>query len=143
MYDWSNKLWGVMKDKGVSTYMLREKCSIDSKTIRRLKANMNMERQMLKKQFTKKDKRTNLEKEIDRVIEQMSSTEPNTDEYKAISENLEKLYKAKAHERIRNVSPDTIAVIAGNLLGIGLILGYEKANVITTKALGFVMKGRV
>lgn len=38
-----NKLWGVMKDKGVSTYMLREKCSIDSKTIRRLKANMNME----------------------------------------------------------------------------------------------------
>lgn len=98
---------------------------------------------MLKNKFTKKDKRTNLEKEIDRVIEQMSSTEPNTPEYKAISENLEKLYKAKAHERVRNVSPDTIAVIAGNLLGIGLILGYEKANVITSKALGFVIKGRV
>jgi DNA-binding Xre family transcriptional regulator len=49
MYDWSNKLWGVMKDKGVSTYMLREKCSIDSKTIRRLKANMNMETNTLNK----------------------------------------------------------------------------------------------
>jgi hypothetical protein len=41
------------------------------------------------------------------------------------------------------VSPDTIAVVAGNLLGIILILGYEKADVITTKALGFVLKGRV
>ena len=44
-----NKLWGVMKEKGVSTYMLREKCSIDSKTIRRLKANMNMETNTLNK----------------------------------------------------------------------------------------------
>ena len=31
----------------------------------------------------------------------------------------------------------------GNLMGIFLILGYEKANVITSKALGFIIKGRV
>ena len=39
-----DKLWGVMREKGYSTYRLREKCGIDSKTIRRLKANDNMER---------------------------------------------------------------------------------------------------
>ena len=43
------KLWGVMKEKGVSTYLLREKCGIDSKTIRRLRANDNMETKTLNK----------------------------------------------------------------------------------------------
>jgi len=41
------------------------------------------------------------------------------------------------------VSPDTLLVVAGNLLGIVLILTYEKANIITTKALNFILKGRV
>ncbi len=44
-----NKLWETMKEKGVSTYMLREKCGIDSKTIRRLKANENIETKTLDK----------------------------------------------------------------------------------------------
>ena len=44
-----DKLWGVMKEKGVSTYLLREKCGIDSKTIRRLRANANMETKTLNK----------------------------------------------------------------------------------------------
>ena len=38
-----------MKDKGVSTYQLREKCGIDSKTVRRLRANDNMETKTLNK----------------------------------------------------------------------------------------------
>lgn len=37
-----DKLWVTMEKKGVSTYMLREKCGIDSKTVRRLRANDNM-----------------------------------------------------------------------------------------------------
>ena len=36
-------LWRVMQERGISTYVLREKCGIDSKTIRRLRANENME----------------------------------------------------------------------------------------------------
>lgn len=44
-----DKLWITMKHKGVSTYMLREKCGIDSKTIRRLKANENVETKTLDK----------------------------------------------------------------------------------------------
>ena len=42
-------LWETMKQKGVSTYALREKCGIDSKTIRRLKANENTETKTLNK----------------------------------------------------------------------------------------------
>ena len=44
-----DKLWETMKEKGVSTYWLREKCGIDRKTIRRLKANDNIETKTLNK----------------------------------------------------------------------------------------------
>ena len=44
-----DKLWETMKKKGVSTYWLREKCGIDRKTIRRLKANENIETKTLNK----------------------------------------------------------------------------------------------
>ncbi len=44
-----NKLWKTMEAKGVSTYQLREKCGIDSKTIRRLRANDNIETKTLNK----------------------------------------------------------------------------------------------
>lgn len=44
-----DKLWKTMKEKGFSTYKLREKCGIDSKTIRRLKANENIETKTLNK----------------------------------------------------------------------------------------------
>lgn len=44
-----DNLWVLMKEKGISTYQLREKCGIDSKTIRRLRANDNMETKTLNK----------------------------------------------------------------------------------------------
>jgi hypothetical protein len=42
----------------------------------------------------------------------------------------------------RHVSKETLAVIGANLAGIVLILGYERVNVIASKALGFVSKLR-
>ncbi|MBR2968466.1 MAG: helix-turn-helix transcriptional regulator [Clostridia bacterium] len=44
-----DKLWITMKEKGFSTYTLREKCGIDSKTIRRLRANENIETKTIDK----------------------------------------------------------------------------------------------
>lgn len=44
-----DKLWVTMKEKGFSTYTLRERCGIDSKTVRRLRANENMETKTLDK----------------------------------------------------------------------------------------------
>lgn len=44
-----DKLWKTMEEKGFSTYKLREQCGIDSKTIRRLKANENIETKTLDK----------------------------------------------------------------------------------------------
>jgi len=47
-----DKLWTLMQQKGVSTYVLREKCGIDSKTVRRLRANENIETKTLDKLCT-------------------------------------------------------------------------------------------
>ncbi len=44
-----DRLWNTMERKGISTYWLREKCGIDRKTIRRLRANENMETKTLNK----------------------------------------------------------------------------------------------
>ncbi len=44
-----DRLWETIQEKGVSTYWLRENCGIDSKTVRRLKANDNMETKTLNK----------------------------------------------------------------------------------------------
>jgi DNA-binding Xre family transcriptional regulator len=44
-----DRLWETMRQKGVTTYQLREKCGIDSKTVRRLKANDNIETKTLNK----------------------------------------------------------------------------------------------
>ena len=44
-----DKLWQTMEARGISSYRLREKCGIDRKTIRRLKANDNIETKTLNK----------------------------------------------------------------------------------------------
>ena len=57
-------------------------------------------------------------------------------------QNLERLYAVKK-ELKPGLSQDTKALIIANLVGIVLIMTYEQTNVISTKALGFVQKGRV
>jgi len=42
-----DRLWVLLKEKGISTYRLREDSGIDGKTVRRLKANDNMETKTL------------------------------------------------------------------------------------------------
>lgn len=44
-----DKLWKTMERNHFSTYTLRERCGIDSKTIRRLRANENIETKTLNK----------------------------------------------------------------------------------------------
>ena len=46
------RLLVTMEKRGISTYQLRERCGIDSKTIRRLRANENIETKTLDKLCT-------------------------------------------------------------------------------------------
>ena len=84
----------------------------------------------------------NLEKAIARNLAEMDQYGCNSPEYAKMVEQLAKLYKLKEFDNHGRVSADTKAIILGNLVSIALILGYERANVLTSKALGFVMRLR-
>ena len=40
-------------------------------------------------------------------------------------------------------SPDTLLIVGANLIGILLILNYEKLDIVSSKALSFILKARV
>ena len=90
-----------------------------------------------------KKEKTMLEKEIEAILLDMKDMDLNSDEYEVALNHLSQLYEIKMKEKKWNVSPDTMAVVVANLLGIILILKHEEMNIITSKALSFVMKGRV
>lgn len=96
---------------------------------------------MLKK-FTKKDRRTKLEKEIESVLCNLRTMDPSSEAYTTATQNLERLHKMKSEDKFK-VSPDTVMVVAGSLIGTILVLYFERTGVVTSKALGWLMKGRV
>ena len=83
-----------------------------------------------------------LQPEIDRIIGDLAYEEPNSKEYKKLVERLTELQQL-AREKRFDLKPDTVALIAANLLGIVLVLSYERLNVISTRAIGFVTKLRI
>lgn len=81
-----------------------------------------------------------LNRAITNVHEHLTDYPPESPEYAAMADQLVKLYAQKKEIPSNRLSNDTLAAIAANLLGIVVIVGHERANVITSKALGFVTK---
>lgn len=90
----------------------------------------------------KKTKDEALEHEIACVYSAMKQTNRSSDEYKAMVNQLSSLYAIKNESSKTRVSKDTLAIVAGNLAGIMLIVGAEKTGVVTSKALTFLLKTR-
>ena len=88
-----------------------------------------------------KKRKTMLEREIDNLLVDMEEMYVDSEEYQASIEMLGRLHEMKSKDK-SHVSPDTLAIVAGNLLGILLILKHEELNIITSKALNFVIRGR-
>jgi hypothetical protein len=81
-----------------------------------------------------------LEAAISDAFTALTDVDKNTPEYASMVDQLTKLYALKESNSKRRVSPDTLAIVAGNIIGILMIVGHERANVVTSKALSFVMK---
>lgn len=82
-----------------------------------------------------------LSKTITDLHKQMNSVTADSPEYAKMTEQLEKLTKLLPKKS--SISPDTLAIVFGNLAGILLILNYERVNVIGSKALSFIIKPRI
>ena len=84
-----------------------------------------------------------LESELERAIGSLKGVLTDSDEYSKMLTSVERLHGMLDEEqKSRPVSKDTLATIGGNLLGILMIIKHERVNVITSKALGFVIRSR-
>lgn len=83
-----------------------------------------------------------LDAEILSSLEKLGQPGIPAEEYNAIVERVAKLHKMKSEERLKLPSLDTVLVVGANLFGIFWLTRYERDRVISSKALGFVMKPR-
>lgn len=88
--------------------------------------------------------RNGLTKAIDQVqLNLEDHGDPTSEDYHKMVTQLDQLYKMKASDKPDRVKWDTWVAVGGNLAGLVLIIRHEQFNVITSKALGFVMKSKI
>lgn len=78
--------------------------------------------------------------EIDRLLLELSNREPGSDAYLAVTRDLEVLYKARSHKNESGISPDTMLLAAVSITEILVVLYYERVNVVTSRALNWMVK---
>lgn len=99
---------------------------------------------MTKFAFKRKDKRTNLEKEIDNVLERMSDELEELETYDEMSKQLERLYKLKEVDKKdrKQIDPNVIISTLGSIACVLLIASFEQDGIFPTKCFPFIHKGR-
>ena len=85
---------------------------------------------------------SSLDDAIEEIYSEMKGFTADSEEYCKMTDQLLKLHSMKTVDRSHRVSPDTLATIGANVLGIALILHYERLHVVTSKALTFVTRLR-
>lgn len=95
-------------------------------------------------QIFNKRKQNTLEQETQKCLESMAKMDQSSESYKKLLETLERLMRLEHRKNSGfRVKADTLAQIGGSLAGILVIVGYEHGHVLVSKALNYVIKGRV
>lgn len=86
--------------------------------------------------------RKRLEDEIESILDEMSIEHSDTEKYTKMAENLQTLCSARSEYERNRYKPymDKLIGVCGTLVCIMLIMNYEKADTIVTKALAFIPK---
>jgi len=92
--------------------------------------------------FWKDDEPTAVESQIAATLQEMDNFDVTSEDYQKRLAVVERLNKLQSTTSSSKVSPDTIAIVAGNLLGIVIVLSYENSHVIVTKAWNNIIKPR-
>lgn len=87
-----------------------------------------------------KRKPSDLEVELARLLEILNGMSPTDPEYGVVADQVKKLYPLKEIDSKSKVSKDILITAGAGLGQVLLIIGYEHAHAISSKALSFVMK---
>lgn len=82
-----------------------------------------------------------IQKAIDQVLTEMEDVTADSPEFAKMVDQLVTLTKALPAKEAK-VKLDTLITAGASLAGIIMILTFEKAGIVTSKALSFVMKAR-
>ena len=84
---------------------------------------------------------TNLEQAIDTLADMIDDPSLDPDDMDKLIGQLERLAKVKkAIQPTSAISADAKLTAAAHIIGIAIIVGHERAHVVTSKAIGFVPK---
>lgn len=83
-----------------------------------------------------------LEEELIRVLAVLPLHQAESEEYAKLMRSAERIHEMMNIGKTSSVSRETLVTVGANLLGILLIIKHEDVNVITSKALGFVIRAR-
>ncbi len=72
----------------------------------------------------------------------LQTFDTGSEQYAKALAHVERLYKLRASNAPKQIDPNTWLIVGGNLLGILIVVGYERAHVLGGKAIGFAGKLR-
>lgn len=81
-----------------------------------------------------------LDKAIMEALTQLDLVPAYSEEAFKIMNHIERLEKLKESNTPPRLSPDTLAIVIGNFLGIAMIVEYERAHVVASKAMQLLTK---
>lgn len=83
-----------------------------------------------------------MDEEIIRLVKALSNMTPNDKDYATIVNNLKTLCEAREKKNDRVLSYETLLTVGVNLIGLIIILNFERTGVITSKAMSFLRFGK-
>lgn len=83
-----------------------------------------------------------LEPAMTEVRAKMAASIEDTETYLKYLDILTKLETLSAEKQPKRISKDTMALIIGNIAGILIVVSYEHAHVVASRAMNFVLKAR-
>ena len=117
---------------------------IKKKRRRKMKKLSHKEVSELKALYKVYFKRVLEEKLVDLSIFSEEDKEKHLEQIIKDQERLDYIGKILDENKTKVVfSPDTLLIVGANLIGILLILNYEKLDIVSSKAVGFILKARV
>lgn len=88
-------------------------------------------------------KQSKLDDPIDEVLDEMKEFGADTPEYRELLSQLERLMELQTKETwTRRIDPTQVAAVTANLVGIAMILNFERLNVVTSKAFGMLLRSK-
>lgn len=91
---------------------------------------------------TPKEEKYTIDREIERLLKEIEKLPVGSEEYLKAADTLKVMREARGVRSHSDIDINTVIAVAANIIGLLVVLNYEKTNVITTKAFGMLFRGR-